>query len=66
MRKSLRFLFLIMALFTGLQLSAQNEYEYYDRIPTFNVTTHEWQYDPDSYPAWTWMLMSGRYLKVDK
>lgn len=52
MRKSLRFLFLIMALFTGLQLSAQNEYEYYDRIPTFNVTTHEWQYDTDSHPAW--------------
>lgn len=52
MRKSLRFLFLIMALFTGLQLSAQNGYEYYDRTPTYDEVEHVWEYDSDSHPAW--------------
>ena len=51
MRKLLRFLFLMMALFTGLQLSAQG-YEYYDRTPTYDSIQHVWQYDPDSHPAW--------------
>ena len=52
MRKTLRFLFLFLALFIGLQLSAQNDYEYYDRIPTYDEVEQVWEYDPDSRPAW--------------
>lgn len=52
MRKSLRILFLFLALFVGMQLFAQNDYEYYDRTPTYDETEHVWEYDPDSHPAW--------------
>lgn len=52
MRKSLRILFLFLALFIGMQLSAQNDYEYYDRTPSYDETEHVWYYDSDSHPAW--------------
>lgn len=60
MKKSLRNLFLLLALSVCTQLSAQ-EYEYYDRIPTYNVTTHEWTYDSDSHPAWITTVDSGEW-----
>ncbi len=65
MRKSLRFLFLIMALFTGLQLSAQNDYPYYDKTPTYNETVHVWEYEPESQPAWITTVNSDEWHRDD-
>jgi hypothetical protein len=60
MKKSLRNLFLLLALSVCTQLSAQ-EYEYYDRIPTFSETTHTYEYDTDSHPAWITTVDSGEW-----
>lgn len=63
MEKIRKQLLLFMALFVGSQSYAQStdDYEYYDRIPTVNTTTHEDEYDSDSHPAWITTVDSGEW-----
>ena len=63
MEKITRKLLFFMALFVASQSYAQSsgEYEYYDRIPTVDQTTHEDVYDEDSHPAWITTVDSGEW-----